>query len=117
MKYGAILDPFTTSPLEHLHISPMMTREMPNVPQRRLIIDLSFPQGQSVNAGIVKDIYLNTVFTVNLPTIDHITEQVKALGKGCILYKVVMSQAFRHMTSWAYVMIPIQRHLPAVWVS
>ena len=74
-----------------------MTREKPNAPHRRVIVDLSFPNGKSVNAGIQKDIYLGTPFLLKLPTIDTITDQIKKLGKGCMLYKVDVSQAFRHV--------------------
>ena len=97
ISHGAIMGPFHSCPLDNLHISPMMTREKPNAPHRRVIIDLSFPQGLSVNAGVEKDIYLNTPFTLKLPTIDNITGQVKALGRGCKLYKVDISRAFRHI--------------------
>ena len=69
------------SPLESLRISPVMTRGKTNAKHRRVIIDLSFPHGQFVNAGVTKDMYLNTPFTLKLPTIDHITDQVKALRK------------------------------------
>ena len=74
-----------------------MTREKPNAPHRRVIIDLSFPFGQSVNSGISKDTYLGTPFLLKLPTTDTITDQVKALGRGCMLYKVDISHAFRHI--------------------
>ena len=97
ISHRAIVGPFYSSPINDLHISPMMTREKPNAPHRRVIIDLSFPQGLSVNAGVDKDIYLNTPFTLKLPTIDNITTQVKALGRGCKLYKVDISRAFRHI--------------------
>ena len=66
-------------------------------PHCRFIIDLSFPQGCSVNEGVEKDINLNTPFILKLPTIDNITGQVKALGRGCKLYKVDISLAFRHI--------------------
>ena len=66
----------------------MMTTEKPNAPHHRVIIDLSFPQGHSVYAGIVKDEYLGTPFILKLPTIDSITYQTKALGRGCKLNKV-----------------------------
>ena len=97
ISHGAIVGPFHSCPLDNLHISPMMTREKPNAAHRRVNIDLSFPQGLSVNAGVEKDIYLNTPFTLKLPTIDNITGQVKALGRGCKLYKVDISRAFRHI--------------------
>ena len=47
--------------------------------------------------GIVKHSYLGTDFTLSLQTIDHITDQVKAIGRGCQLYKVDISTAFRHI--------------------
>ena len=95
--YGAILGPFKEPPLQNLHVSPFMTREKPNAPHRRVIIDLSFPKGLSVNAGIGKDRYLGTPFLLKLPTIDTIRNQIKALGKGCMLYKIDISRAFRHV--------------------
>ena len=60
-------------------------------------MDLSFPHGNSVNAGIAKDIYLDTPFILKLPTIDNITNQMKSLGRGCKLYKVDISRAFHHV--------------------
>ena len=95
--HKAILGPFKKIPIKNLHISPMMTREKPNGPHRRVIIDLSFPQGNSVNAGIPKDQYLGTPFILKLPTVDTITEHIKTLGRGCKLYKVDISRAFRHV--------------------
>ena len=44
-----------------------------------------------MNAGVVKDTYMGTPFTLKLPTIDIITDQVKALGRGCELYKLSIS--------------------------
>ena len=74
-----------------------MTREKPNAPHRRVIIDLSFPPGLSVNAGICRDRYLDTPLLLKLPTIDTTTNQIKVLGKGCMLYKIEISRAFRHV--------------------
>ena len=98
--YGAILGPFKEPPFRELHVSPFMTREKPNAPHCRVIIDLSFPQGLSVNAGICRDSYLDTPFLLKLPTIDTITNQIKVLGKGCMLYKIDISRAFRHHVDW-----------------
>ena len=95
MQHDANLGPFDT--IKEMHIYPMMTREKPNAPHRRVIIDLSFPQGQSVNTGIPKDHYLDTLFVLKLPTVDTITDQIKVLGKGCMLYKVDISRVFRHV--------------------
>ena len=94
-KFGAILGPFDSPPIEtHL---PLMTCPKPNGSHRRVIVDLSFPHTKSVNAGVCKDIYLGTPYQLTLPTIDVITNQVKALGKGCSLYKVDISRTFHQI--------------------
>ena len=98
IQYNAILGPLTPPPpLSYLHTSPFMTREKSNSTNRRVIIDLSFPQGRSVNAGSAKDIYLGTPFALKLPTIDHITKRIRTLGRGCKIYKIDIKRAFRHV--------------------
>ena len=97
IQYNAILGPFDEPPLDDLHTSPFMTREKSNSANRRVIIDLSFPQGRSVNAGSAKDIYLGTPFALKLPTIDHITNRVRKLGRCCMIYKIDIKRAFRHV--------------------
>ena len=53
-KFGAIIGPFEKSPIKNLHYSPFMTRDKPNSENRRVILDLSWPRGESVNAGVEK---------------------------------------------------------------
>ena len=97
ITHSAVLGPFDEPPIRNLHISSMMTREKPNSAHRRVIIDLSFPHGTSVIVGVTKDKYLGTPFVLKLPTIDTVTGQIKALGRGCMIYKVNISHAFRHI--------------------
>ena len=40
---------------------------------------------------------MGTEFMLTFPSIDDITAQVKHLGQGCLLYKVDISRAFRHI--------------------
>ena len=94
IKHKAVLGPFDEPPIKNLHISAMMTREKPNSAHRRVIIDLSFPHGTSVNSGVTKDTYLGTPFVLKLPTIDTVTDKIKALGRGCVMYKVDLSRAY-----------------------
>ena len=96
-EFGAMLGPFNEAPIENIHVSPLLTRDKPGGTHRRVIVDLSFPHGYSVNAGVQSDTYLNTPFLLTLPTIDNITNKVKQLGKGCHLYKIDLSRAFRHV--------------------
>ena len=80
-----------------MHFSPFLTRDKPGAPHRRVIVDLSYPEGISVNAGVDSDTYLQTPFLLTLPTLDNITQKVKENGKGSLLYKIDLSRAFRHV--------------------
>ena len=70
--------PFLVDPIPHCHKSPLMTREKPHSDHRRVIVDLSWPKGFSVNSGVDKDSYLGTEFVLSLPTIDDITACVRS---------------------------------------
>ena len=74
-----------------------MSRAKPNSDRRRVIIDLSWPLGASVNAGIDKTSYLDSPFSLIFPTVDDITDQLTRLGRGALLFKVDISRAFRHI--------------------
>ena len=50
-----------------------------------------------MNVGSQKDIYLGTPFALKLPAIDHITKCIKSLGRGCMIYKIDIKRAFRHV--------------------
>ena len=63
-----------------------MTRAKPNSDRRRVIVDLSLPPGASVNAGIDKTSYLDSVFSLTFSTVDHITGQLNHLGRGLFVY-------------------------------
>ena len=67
LKCGALLGPFPRHPISAGHCSPFMTRAKPNSDRRRVIVDLSWPPGASVNAGIDKTSYLDSVFFVDVP--------------------------------------------------
>ena len=97
LSYGALLGPFETHPIKGGHCSPFMTCSKPNSDRRRVIVDLSWPHGASVNVGIDKASYLNSAFELTFPTVDDITSELKRLGCGAHIYKVDVSRAFRHV--------------------
>ena len=74
-----------------------MTRDKSGSQNRQVIVDLSFPQDHSVNAGVDGNVYLKSEFLLTLPSIDHITDQFKKLGKGSKIFKIDISRAFRHV--------------------
>ena len=96
-RYGAILGPFHVNPIVNVYNPPFMTRNKPNSDRRRVIIDLSWPLGSSVNSGIDKNTYLDTPFSLTFPTVDDITSELKRIGRGGLLYNIDVSHAFRHV--------------------
>ena len=76
-QFNAILRPFKENPIAGGHCSPFMTRHKPNSDRRRVIIDLSWPLGASVNAGIDKNTYLGSDFELTFPSVDDITNALK----------------------------------------
>ena len=96
-NHKAILGPFHTDPIPNIHFSPFMTREKPNSDTRRVILDLSWPKGNSVNAGIDKNSYLGSEFALTFPTVDNIADELKRIGPGSNIFKIDISRAFRHI--------------------
>ena len=47
-------------PIQNLHVSPFMIWDKSSSHKLRVIIDLSWPKGQSVNSGASLDKYLDT---------------------------------------------------------
>ena len=63
--------------------------------ERRVIVDLSWPCGSSVNDGIPGDSFLGEPISLTYPTIDSIVDAVISLGPGCLLYKRDLKKAYR----------------------
>ena len=94
LEHGALYGPFQDLDFE-IHVPPLMTREKQNSTNRHTIMDLGWPKGSSVNGAIHKCKYLDSYFTLQYPSIDHILEEVKK-NPGALLYKVDISKTFRH---------------------
>ena len=71
-----------------------MTRDKPDSATRRTIVDLSWPKGQSVNAGVQKDKYLGSDFILNYSSVNDIVKRLIELEPGSLLSKVDISLAF-----------------------
>ena len=49
--------------------------------KRRVILDLSFPEGAAVNEGIPKDSYLGNKIDLSFPRVDDLVALIKIKGK------------------------------------
>ena len=74
-----------------------MSREKSDSENRRVIVDLSWPKGHSINDAVESDNYMGVDFLLTLPTIDNILNAVKKFGKSCYIAKIDVSRAFRHV--------------------
>ncbi len=68
-------------------LSPLNSRLKPDSEERRVIVDLSFPKGSSVNDGINKGTYLGESMKLEYPKVDDLVELVRLKGTGCALFK------------------------------
>ena len=93
---NAIIGPFDASPLEGVTVfSPLSTAEKSDSDERRVIMDLSFPKGASINDHIPKTEYLGAHVRLRYPSIDDLCEIIKVKGRSCALMKRDLSRAFR----------------------
>ena len=91
---NALLGPFKAPPFDTwTQISPLMTRDKPDGSGKRVIIDLSFPVGASVNDGILKT--KESQYT--LPTPLDLADLMLREGRGCFMWKSDLSRAYRQL--------------------
>ena len=77
LKKGTLIGPFDENPFgEEACLSPMNTRPKRDSSERRVILDLSFPEGNAVNEGIDKDQYRGQPVQLRLPGIDALLQVI-----------------------------------------
>jgi len=85
-----VAGPFATMPCPELHVSRFGVIPKNNQPgQWRLILDLSSPEGHSVNDGIPKPL-----FSVHYVTVDSFIEEIMARGRGTLMAKFDVASAY-----------------------
>ena len=94
LQTQALLGPFNHSPISELRFSPMMSVPKEDS-KRRVVIDFSFPYGNSINDGISKSSYLGMDMDLFLPSVQSMVSRIYELGPGCLLYKRDLKGAFR----------------------
>lgn len=111
LKYSALIGPFIEPPFEPwCQISPLLTRDKKDSENRRVIIDLSFPENHSVNDGIPKNIFEGEFFGHNLPTIGDFIDLMKKNGRSCFMWKCDLRRAYRQLRldPFSYPLLGIQ---------
>ena len=99
-EHLAIAGPFTAKPFSPWYrTNPLMTRPKRDSPDLRVILDLSFPKGEGVNSAIPVDAVDGAEFKLRLPTPLDLANRIRKLGRGCLLFKVDLSRAYRQLRS------------------
>ena len=98
LRYDAIIGPFNFPPFTHrIGISPLSTRKKKDSKERRVIMDLSFPENRAVNSEINKNWYCGQQIKLTFPTIDTLTKRIFELGKNCLVWKRDLQRFFRQL--------------------
>ena len=98
LVHRSICGPFTSNPFDtNCVISPLLCVPKRDSDELRVVHDLRFPEGFSVNDGIAKGSYLNEPFRLRLPGIDRLVEFVNKEGSGCHVFKKDLSRAYRQI--------------------
>ena len=104
LGFGALAGPFGGHPVSYFHTSPLMTRPKKGSEHRRVIVDLSWPDGASVNDGIVSGWYLDGPAPISLPTVEYMENRLLQLGRGAFMYKTDLAHGYRQLrvdpTDW-----------------
>ncbi|CAG2228810.1 unnamed protein product [Mytilus edulis] len=96
--YGAIIGPFDKNPFScHFKISPLNSVYKKDSVERRVILDLSFPPGRSVNDFISKDVYLGERVQLSYPKVDDLVGIIKDKGGKCLVFKKDLKRAYRQI--------------------
>jgi hypothetical protein len=97
-SYHAVVGPFKANPfIEDMAISPLNSVPKKDSLERRVIVDLSFPEGLAVNDGISKDLYLGFKVSVHYPTVDDFVRLIKKKGRNCKIFKRDLRRAYRQL--------------------
>ena len=98
LREGTLLGPFKANPFStQAVVSPLSTTEKRDSDERRVIMDLSFPPGNSVNEKIPKDRYMGQETNLKYPKVDSLVDLVKQKGRGCALMKSDLRRAYKQI--------------------
>ena len=90
---GAKLGPFHEIPSPHYHCSPLLTCPKDGN-KRRVILDVSYPNGQSVNDRVERLKFDGSNFKLKFPSIDNIVDRINCVKGEVRLSKVDVARAF-----------------------
>ena len=96
ISLGRVAEPFADPPFhDGFVVSPLNTVAKRDSNERRVIVDLSWQCGSSVNDRIPSGYFLGELLELNYPIIDAIVSAIASLSRGYMLYKRDPRRAYR----------------------
>lgn len=100
LSKGGVLGPLSNPPFaEWCHVSPLMSRDKRGSQDRRVIIDMTYPQETSVNSYIFKNTVMGTPRDHALPNVDSFVEELIKMGPGAVMCSTDVSRAYKNFRS------------------
>ena len=65
--------------------------------ERRVILDLSYPVGNSINDEIFQEYYLGKKINICYPNVDDLVDIIKLKGQDCLMYKKDLQRVYRQI--------------------
>ena len=90
LQSGGLLGPFSPTEFPQVHINRFGVIPKSQPGKWRIITDLSYPQGASVNDGISQELA-----SLSYITVDRVSSQIMQLGGGSLMAKVDIRSAYR----------------------
>ena len=95
-QFGAIIGPIPQVQDYAIHCSPLLTRPK-DTDKRRVILDLSYPKGCSLNDQVDRDLFDASAFRLKLPSVDDIVKEINKHGDDVTLAKIDVARAFHNL--------------------
>ena len=98
LKYKSVVGPFKSNPFNQpIGILPLNMRDKKDSMEKRIILDLSFPEGLAVSEGIDKTTYQGVNVDWRLPTVDTLPQLMIKKGVGSLLFKHDLKRYYRQI--------------------
>ena len=95
---GGMIGPFCKSPFkEWYQLSLLMKRPKKDSSKKRIIMDLSFPLGKAVNAGILKRFFQCKPFSFTLPSVTTLTDRLVLSSPSSFLWSADLLIAYQQL--------------------
>lgn len=97
---GALAGPFSSHPFpSSCYVNPLMSRPKAGSDDRRIIVDLAYPEGEGVNAHVRKNCVFGTLYQHELPTTENAIHMARTYDLNVLVAVIDIERAYRNYRS------------------